>query len=48
MIYDLQRKIIHDDDVLFKDEGLCGWEEDVDVIVDVDVTGRSTWMWMWM
>ena len=45
MIYDLQRKIINDDDVLFKDEGLCGWEEyvdvDVDVIVDVigDVDG---------
>ena len=37
MIYDLQRKIINDDDVLFKDEGLCGWNVDVDVIVDVDV-----------
>ena len=44
MIYDVQRKIINDDDVLFKDEGLCGWEEDV----DVDVTGKRIRMWMWM
>ena len=36
MIFYLQRKMINYDDVLFKDEQLCGWEEGV----DVDVFGR--------
>ena len=37
--------MINDDDHLFKDEELFGWEEDVDVIVDVDGRKCSVCNW---
>ena len=40
MIFYLQRKMINYDDVFFKDEQLCGWEEGVDMDVDKIVDGR--------